>query len=484
MDPETNSQIKPINLTTKTIKLIYMNARSVRNKAEDIANFILDESIDILTITETWLKSGDYDKVTLGNLVPKGYKLMHTPRAKRRGGGVGIIIRKNIRSTVQRARHYSAFEHMEALIQSGNECIRLCVIYRPPVSRYTAPTDTFIEQFHEYAEQHVTTNGKIIIVGDFNFHMEDTNNTDAQKFQDLLFSLNLTQYITQVTHEGGHMLDLIITREDESNLLAEIEIHGTGLSDHFPIECIIPWKKPSIPKKKIQYRKWKDIDMDSFIKSIQDSEPINHPSDDLSELVDMYNDTLKTNLEKVAPLITKEVTDRQKCPWYCDEIKLAKQERRKAERRWRKTKLTVHYNILKEKQKYVSQLCSDTKSTYLCNIIQQYETDQRKLYQLANNLLHRKQEISLPIHKSDIELADRFVDFFDDKIKKIRESLSADYPAQNNVIQQQMIPTQRMTSLSTVSEEELLKIIQKGNSKTCGLDPPVEIIPPFLIIIC
>jgi len=464
---QCRSHLEIINM-----KVISMNARSVKNKAADIASFITDEQIDILVITETWLRSGEGDKVVKGELVPKGYKLIHAPRVKRRGGGVGIVIRNDIRFEKQNITQYSAFESLEGLIHSANDCIRLCVIYRPPYSgTHGEPTDTFIEQFHQYIEHHVTTNGKLVITGDFNFHMDDPNNTDTKKFQDLLFSLNMKQHINDATHEHGHILDLVITRSEESELINDIQIHGTGISDHFPCEFILPWKKPSPPKKRLQLRRLKDINLESMKKDIQESSLIKSPPNNLSNLVDMYNETLKTILEKHAPTTTKEVIDRQRSPWYCNEIKQTKRDRRKAERRWRKSKLIVHYDILKEHRKLVNQLCSKAKSTYYCSKFQQHDMDQKKLYQLANDLLHRKENAILPTHKSPTDLADHFAEFFTDKIKKIRTNLAPDLSVNITNMENTAAEIPKMQQLSKIADVDLKKIIQKGNSKSCQLDP-------------
>ena len=61
-------------------------------------------------------------------------------------------------------------------------------------------------------DSQATTNGDLVLVGDFNFHYEDTSNGDALKLKELLYSLNLEQHVDEPTHEKGHTLDLVITR--------------------------------------------------------------------------------------------------------------------------------------------------------------------------------------------------------------------------------------------------------------------------------
>ena len=41
---------------SRTLLMIYLNAQSCRNKVSDLNDFVIDHDIDILLLTETWLK--------------------------------------------------------------------------------------------------------------------------------------------------------------------------------------------------------------------------------------------------------------------------------------------------------------------------------------------------------------------------------------------------------------------------------------------
>jgi hypothetical protein len=58
---------------------------------------------------------------------------------------------------------------------------------------------------------------------------------------------------------------------------------------------------------------------------------------DLNELVNCYNKTLNSILDQYAPLKTKTVTKRPIVPWFNEQVKAAKRQRRKAEKKWRRT---------------------------------------------------------------------------------------------------------------------------------------------------
>ena len=68
-----------------------------------------------------------------------------------------------------------------------------------------------ISEFSLYLESIIYPNGRLIIVGDFDIHVDDHDDDDLRKLLDLLYSLGMTQHVTYPTHDKGHILDLIIT---------------------------------------------------------------------------------------------------------------------------------------------------------------------------------------------------------------------------------------------------------------------------------
>ena len=487
----TTENKKPENL-----KVISINARSVRNKADEIASLIIDEDVDICAITETWLSanSDTKDKVVLGNLIPPGFKLLHVPRSKTRnkasGGGVAVIYREHLKIKKTPVTAFKSFECLEVLLTTGTGCTRLSVVYRPPPGGKSGhPTGVFLDEFHQYIDSHSATNGDLLLVGDFNFHFEDESNVDAKKFKELLFSLNLQQHMKDVTHDKGHVLDLVITRTNDS-LLHELEVHPSAISDHFPITFHLPWKRPSAPRKELHLRKYKDIDINVFSEDINNSTLVTAPPlDDVSKLVKLYNETLLDILDKHAPVTVKTVINRAESPWFTEEIKKAKQERRQAERKWRKTKLCIHHQLYKEKHHFVTSLCEAAKKQYYCSQVEDCDGDHAKLFQLTNTLLHKKREVHLPTYACPKDLADKFVTYFSDKVQKIRDEFRNDDPPLDAGYQDPHPPVPLFQQFSPISESALGKIILQGNSKSCRLDPiPTHLLkatlPSLLPTIC
>lgn len=122
------------------------------------------------------------------------------PRENSGGGVVGMLVKKSLRVKKLCSASFSSFENEVALAEYPIRSIRFVVIYRPPLSQIKA----FLEDFASLLEQLVPISGNLLIVGDFNFHLDDSNNTDATKLHNLLESFNLKQHVATPTHPRGH----------------------------------------------------------------------------------------------------------------------------------------------------------------------------------------------------------------------------------------------------------------------------------------
>ena len=279
---------------SQSLDVCLWNVRSVKYKALSLKDYTVEHDLDFLALTETWLHSGESDNFFVGELCPKGYIFHHTPRENSRGAGVGIPVKKSLRVKELCSANFSSFEDVVALSQYPIGSIRFVVIYRPPSSQIKA----FLEGFADLLEQLVPISGNLLIVGDINFHLDGSNNTDATKLHNLLDSFNLKQHVTR-THSRGHTLDLIITRS-EDDLVDGIVVRDPTLSDHFAVHCTLRIK-PRAEQHEIRYRKLRSVHMSALCKDLRDSIVLQENITDLPTLVDKYETELKRVLDIKAP---------------------------------------------------------------------------------------------------------------------------------------------------------------------------------------
>ena len=117
----------------------------------------------------------------------------------KKGGGVAVVYKSVLELCSQGVDKYSTFEHMEVLLNTRNNCVRISVVYRPP----SGSVPEFLEEFTQYIDGHTTTTGQLIIVGDFNLHYETSKDSNASKFLDVLLCMNLDQAVQECTMIKG-----------------------------------------------------------------------------------------------------------------------------------------------------------------------------------------------------------------------------------------------------------------------------------------
>ena len=449
----------------KDLNCALLNVRSMRNKTDDIIELLNEQDCDIMAITETWLSTGEGDNFTRNALTSHGYTLLDIPRSKGKGGGVAILYKSALKVIKQPCPSVTSFELVETLVHTASELLRLAVVYRPPGGKHGQPISTFIEEFHGYLDSRTTLSGMLLVLGDFNMHYEDASDVDAGKLKESLYSMNLMQHVTEPTHKLGHCLDLVITREYELQT-EKLVVHPAVISDHSAITFQLPVSKFPTVKQVLSFRKLKDIDIEAFKDDLRSCSLVTDLEEDIECQATQYNSCLSNLLEKHAPLMQRISVDRSNYPWFNSECKQLKSEKRRLERQWWKSKLTVHLDMLIEKCAQYKQACTSAKTSFFQTKIAESRNDQKALFKVANRLMHVKKETSLPSHTDPKDLAETFAEFFTEKIKVIRNTFSV--MARNTEGGQNI---SNFCDIQTVSEEDIKEIIQSSNSKSCHLDP-------------
>lgn len=83
-------------------------------------------------------------------------------------------------------------------------------------------------------------------------------------------------------------------------------------------------------------------------------------------------------------------------------------KKRQAERRMRKTGLTVHKEIFKSKSIQSFRLLLSSKKEYFSGKIAEVGNDQKQLYKITNNLLGNSNAPIFPTHDNKEDLANTF----------------------------------------------------------------------------
>ena len=181
----------------------------------------------------------------------------------------------------------------------------------------------------------VTSNMTLVVLGDFNIHVNDIDDPNARIFLDTMTSLALKQHVEGPTNKSGNCLDLIFT-EEMSKTKAIRCSRSMFASDHNSIQCILNIPKEDCTQKEITYRKLKDVDLSQLVMDMSLEEI---RTENLDEMVEMLEENFSIALNNQALEVTKVITERKKKPWFGDDLKQQKRIVRRREKVFRKYRL-------------------------------------------------------------------------------------------------------------------------------------------------
>ncbi|KAJ3600778.1 hypothetical protein NHX12_031753 [Muraenolepis orangiensis] len=223
-----------------------LNVRSMAKAkaAQVILDIIVQNDLDVLLTTETWLTPSNFESI-LQDACPPNFTFYHRSRDGRRGGGVGIQLRTSYRGEQIWFSNITTFEYVAVVLENDEweVPVLLVNVYFPPgYSR--GEFHNFLSGF-EMLLRHI--NGvydHVIFTGDFNIHVDQGMQSKTIEFYFLLKQYGLEQHVNKKTHNKGHTLDLVFTRNVDVSDLIVFDPH---ISDHY---IVIFMSIPVAPNKK------------------------------------------------------------------------------------------------------------------------------------------------------------------------------------------------------------------------------------------
>ena len=126
VDPENTGRIKP---GKNDLSIMQINSRGLLNKTDHLQDIINYSYPDIILLCETWLNDRTTELVEID-----GYKLFSKNRVDRIGGGVAILLKRELRSHCRddlcvETQH---LEHLIVELKTDSKNLLLVSGYRPP----------------------------------------------------------------------------------------------------------------------------------------------------------------------------------------------------------------------------------------------------------------------------------------------------------------------------------------------------------------
>jgi len=339
-------------------------------------------------------------------------------------------------------------------------------IYRPGS---VPPSSLFFSELASVFEVLVLHSCPVVIGGDFNIHVQDVDDSDNRRLQDLVSSFDLTQHVVGPTHRQGNTLDLVLTFAHCPVSAVTVDPAGI-ISDHSLVICQLPAVVGSTHTTERLVRGWRRVDRAALRRSLEDSElcclvPADANVDDLFVV---YDSVLQDIADRLAREHTVRCRPGRLAPWFDDECRSMKRECRRLERAYRRTHTDADRRRWIDEAHRRFQVYRAKKDDYWLDRLQQHGRSSPLLWRSLSSALGRDRATT----GATGHTAEGFAAFFARKVDDVMAS-TAGLPSPS-------ISTTASATLSVFrpcAQADIRRIVMKSPVKSCSLDP----VPTFLV---
>ena len=442
--------------------------------------------VDVCFLSETWLKKQHKSMKTLINKY--SFKLFHT-NTFGRCKGTAVLLKNSVgykKVEISKFKNYNSFEVVVVHLNDANST---CLISLYRYCLFGSAFDAFLSEFSKFLSEIVVMYNSYLICGDFNVHLNRSNESETIKFLDLLEEFDLHCSIPLIpTQREGNTIDLVLSDSDLMTQITNISVENhVKLSDHFPIIFNVDLKSSVLDEnydKPRMVRNYKNINMELFQSDLVTTMSQNMQSDHdttFAEAIQSYNASLQHCLDKHAPARICKVTHRDRPSWMDEEYVKERAKRRKFERTYKRTRCFIDKRFLDIQ----TQICKDlvlAKRTHELNQkIISHCNDQKSLFKLVNEMSGKSKSSVLPeVHGDKCTLSNDFNHFFIDKITNIRSGFPPEtidsFDSITNV-DSSLVQSDCLYNFEPCSNDEVKSIITNSGIKVS----PADILPAPLL---
>ena len=216
-----------------SLKIAHLNIQSISNKLDELKLFLIENSIDIMLINETFLTPSKKIKI-------KDYSIIRKDRKNRKGGGICFIIHDTIdHNQVNLLRTTDQDECLAFEFQKLGSCDHSLIL-----AAYYSPPDKIINKY--LLEEIFEISENVILLGDLNAQHQswfsNKTNQSGSIIKDLINNLDLClindsspTYVPIHKPLYSAIIDLVVATEKATNLITNFETVDTLRSDHVTV---------------------------------------------------------------------------------------------------------------------------------------------------------------------------------------------------------------------------------------------------------
>jgi endonuclease/exonuclease/phosphatase family metal-dependent hydrolase len=399
-------------MNKKTIRLGTWNVRTMLapGKMSETAREMRRYKIEILAIQETrWSGKGKIDKTN--------FTLYYAGEKKQGKNGTAFLVEGGIRNKIMQ---YEAVDGRISWIRIENKQANITIInaYAPTENSKEEEKTKFNDKLEKVCEK-VKRNDILMIVGDFNAKIgkkernegvagkatiHDTTNDNGAKICDLAAATNTFIVSTQYRHKREHKITWMIPGGTEGNqidhmliskrwkrIIQDVRTYG-GANVDSDYLLVVAKMRMKVVKQTGGSRKngWDVEKLNHTRHNDEYKKEMRKKLETREEEVDIDEEwkNLKESIIDTAETVLGRRTTRKRKEWFDEECEKRTEAKNQARNRWLKTGNLKDLENYKEKRKEATKYCKHKKESWIGELMQEVEVnnrDSRKLYKLIKH---------------------------------------------------------------------------------------------------
>ena len=377
-NPGLGAPPSPHTDASRELSCLYLNARSLRNKIDELRALSTSESFDIIAITETFLDTHNIDLTAEYQI--DNFKLFTKDRQGRRGGGVAMYVRHDL-NPVLIANNEDSVEHLAVLIETDKIKFYFSVVYRPPGQ--SLELDALLYNGLSILTQRHDS----VILGDFNLPHIDwqtLHGVEAESHRMIKFIEDnyLFQLVSEPTRENN-ILDLLLTTQEFllSNVRVGEQLHNC---DHNVIRFTICAHKSSNKSK----RRYLNFNQANFPGLRHDLMNLNFdcpPDSNISTQWDAFKCKYLAAQQKHVPVSSGGARSNNSSPWFNSDIKASLKERNRLYTQKKCNPTPENVRFYNDSRRRVKRLIRTAKRNFEISIATEAKHNSKIFYKYINS---------------------------------------------------------------------------------------------------
>ena len=470
--PEDTGKLTKKEEVNKGISVSYTNVDGLLSKRLECVDYLRSVKLDIMCIVETKLRPN----MEMNWFEEGQYRLWRSERVKRGGGGVLVMVRKEL--SIKEVNFGNDGEEVLSVVLSvGNTDINLVTVYVPPRTRAWngEQYNTMLRSTMERLKNEAVKKERMVMVGDFNckevlwedFEVKDGNEWGKEILNMMMDNL-MTQWVRLPTRCRGDdtpaRLDLVFTKGVE--LRDEVEhVCPMGRSDHDVLKFNLDVEKDvgTIKEYKEDRLNYARADYDGLRKFFREVDWFAMYNEKNIQLkYDMFMKVYDKAVERFVPYYSKKTLG--KTPWFDGRCIEAKRNKERAWKRFKKRGEEWEREAYKvAKNRYV-EVRRQAQKEYERRIVEKCDKDPKMFYKFVNGKLNKKESVE------KVRLGDEIIENVKDIAEILNRSFCKVFTVEEDFDKQEEVEARKMRSIK-VTRSDIESIINNiDGSKSMGPD--------------